>query len=379
MEHENRSVVISVSIISVLAILFVSFVWPGRYGSSPAFSSPTSSSSISSTISGSSIFDEEVVEEVFLRAHPAVVEVYSDLETEGSFVEITAGSGFLVDDQGHIVTNNHVVKGGERVRISLYDGTGAEAMVIGRSVAHDVALLKVDPQLVSGISPLEMGDSSLVRPGQLSIVIGNPFGLKNSVSVGVTSGVDRSRPSELGRLMPGMLQTDALISPGNSGGPMLNGSGQVVGITTAIELSSAKISQRIGFAVPVNTVKDLLPQLKGGKVVQPPFLGTYSQVLKPLLVERLAFPVEHGFYVTQIAPSSPAERAGLIASGVDDQGRPDAGGDIIVAVNGVPVKVGAEMTVELGRNRPGDEVILTVIRGNQRVQLAATLGDWPVK
>jgi putative serine protease PepD len=160
---------------------------------------------------------------------------------------------------------------------------------------------------------------------------------------------------------------------------MLNGSGQVVGITTAIELSSAKISQRIGFAVPVNTVKDLLPQLKGGKVVQPPFLGTYSQVLKPLLVERLAFPVEHGFYVTQIAPSSPAERAGLIASGVDDQGRPDAGGDIIVAVNGVPVKVGAEMTVELGRNRPGDEVILTVIRGNQRVQLAATLGDWPVK
>jgi S1-C subfamily serine protease len=252
-------------------------------------------------------------------------------------------------------------------------------MVIGRSVAHDVALLKVDPQLVSAISPLEMGDSSLVRPGQLSIVIGNPFGLKNSVSVGVTSGVNRGLPSELGRLMPGMLQTDALISPGSSGGPMLNGSGQVIGITTAIELSSARISQRVGFAVPVNTVKDLLPQLKGQKVVQPPWLGTYSQVLKPLLVERLGLPVEYGFYVTQIAPNSPAEQAGLIASGVDDQGRPDAGGDIIVAVNGVAVEVGAEMTAELGRNRPGDEVILTVVRGDERVQLAATLGDWPVK
>jgi S1-C subfamily serine protease len=375
MTHENRSLVIGISIISALAILFVSFVWPGRDGSSPAFNSPTSGSSIF----GSAIFDEEMVEAVFFRAGPAVVEVFSDLETEGSFVEITSGSGFLIDDQGHIITNNHVVKGGERVRISLYDGTGAEAMVIGRSVAHDVALLKVDPQLVSAISPLEMGDSSLVRPGQLSIVIGNPFGLKNSVSVGVTSGVNRGLPSELGRLMPGMLQTDALISPGSSGGPMLNGSGQVIGITTAIELSSARISQRVGFAVPVNTVKDLLPQLKGQKVVQPPWLGTYSQVLKPLLVERLGLPVEYGFYVTQIAPNSPAEQAGLIASGVDDQGRPDAGGDIIVAVNGVAVEVGAEMTAELGRNRPGDEVILTVVRGDERVQLAATLGDWPVK
>jgi S1-C subfamily serine protease len=375
MTHENRSLVIGISIISALAILFVSFVWPGRDGSSPAFNSPTSGSSKF----GSAIFDEEMVEAVFFRAGPAVVEVFSDLETEGSFVEITSGSGFLIDDQGHIITNNHVVKGGERVRISLYDGTGAEAMVIGRSVAHDVALLKVDPQLVSAISPLEMGDSSLVRPGQLSIVIGNPFGLKNSVSVGVTSGVNRGLPSELGRLMPGMLQTDALISPGSSGGPMLNGSGQVIGITTAIELSSARISQRVGFAVPVNTVKDLLPQLKGQKVVQPPWLGTYSQVLKPLLVERLGLPVEYGFYVTQIAPNSPAEQAGLIASGVDDQGRPDAGGDIIVAVNGVAVEVGAEMTAELGRNRPGDEVILTVVRGDERVQLAATLGDWPVK
>jgi 2-alkenal reductase len=252
-------------------------------------------------------------------------------------------------------------------------------MVIGRSVAHDVALLKVSPQMVAGIVPLEMGDSSLVRPGQLSIVIGNPFGLKNSVSVGVTSGVDRGLPSELGRLMPGMLQTDALISPGSSGGPMLNGSGQVIGITTAIELSSARISQRIGFAVPINTVMDLLPQLKGQKVVAPPWLGTYSQGVKPLLVERLALPIEHGFYITQIAPDSPAAAAGLIASGVDEQGRPDAGGDIIVAVNGVPVEKGAEMTAELSRNQPGDEVVLTVVRGEDRVELTAILGNWPVE
>jgi 2-alkenal reductase len=367
MDRENRSLVISISIISVLAILFVSVVWPGPGATSPAFSSSVFSS----------VFNEEMVEEVFFRASPAVVEVYADLETDGSFVEITSGSGFLIDKQGYIVTNNHVVKNGERVRISLDDGTNAEAVVVGRSVAHDVALLKVDPQVVAAITPLEMGDSSLVSPGQLAIVIGNPFGLRNSVSVGVTSGVNRGLPSELGRLMPGMLQTDALISPGNSGGPMLNSSGQVVGITTAIELSSAKITQRIGFAVPINVVRDLLPELKGQRVVQPPWLGTFSQVLKPLLVERLELPVEHGFYVIQIAPGSPADRAGLIASGRDSQGRPASGGDIIVAVDGVPVNIGAQMTAELSRNRPGDEVVLTVVRGSQRIQITATLGNWP--
>ncbi|MDA1219659.1 MAG: trypsin-like peptidase domain-containing protein [Chloroflexi bacterium] len=330
-----------------------------------------------SPASGSSIFNEELVEEVFFRVGPAVVEVYSDLESEGSFVEITSGSGFLIDDQGYIITNNHVVKNGDRIRISLYDGTNTEAVVIGRSLAHDVALLKVDPQVVAGITPVEMGDSDLVHPGQLAIVIGSPFGLKNSVSVGVNSGVNRGLPSELGRLIPGMLQTDALISPGNSGGPMLNSAGQVVGITTAIELSSAKITQRIGFAVPINTVRDLLPQLKGEKVVGPPWLGTHSQGLKPLLVERLALPVEHGFYVTQITPDSPAAQAGLIASGVDGQGRPAAGGDIIVAVNGVPVQIGAEMTAELSRNRPGDAVVLTVVRGSEEMQLTVTLGNWP--
>jgi S1-C subfamily serine protease len=158
---------------------------------------------------------------------------------------------------------------------------------------------------------------------------------------------------------------------------MLNSSGQVVGITTAIELSSAKITQRIGFAVPINVVRDLLPELKGQRVVQPPWLGTFSQVLKPLLVERLELPVEHGFYVIQIAPGSPADRAGLIASGRDSQGRPASGGDIIVAVDGVPVNIGAQMTAELSRNRPGDEVVLTVVRGSQRIQITATLGNWP--
>jgi S1-C subfamily serine protease len=209
------------------------------------------------------------------------------------------------------------------------------------------------------------------------IIIGSPFGLKNSVSVGVSSGVNRSLPSDLGRFIPGMLQTDALISPGNSGGPMLNSAGQVVGITTAIELSSDRVSQRIGFAVPINTLKELLPQLKEPGTVRPPWLGTMSQSLRPLLVERLSLPVERGFYVIRVAPGSPAEKAGLLASGVDNEGRPAAGGDIIVAVNGVPVATGADLTAQLNRHRPGDEVMLTVVRDGTDAQLMVILGEWP--
>ena len=293
-------------------------------------------------------------------------------------MEVTSGSGFLIDQEGHIVTNNHVIEQAQRVRISFSDNTSAEAKVLGRNPANDLALLKVEPELVKDIEPVELGDSSKVRPGQLAIIIGSPFGLKNSVSVGVSSGVDRGLPSKLGRFIPGMLQTDALISPGNSGGPMLNRAGQVVGITTAVELSSAQLNQSIGFAVPVNTLRELLPQLKEPATVRPPWLGTLSQSLRPLLVERLELPVERGFYIIRIIPGSPAEQAGLIPSGVDANGRPATGGDIIIiAAEGVPVESGTDLTTELNRHQAGEQITLTVIRNGTETQVGVTLGEWP--
>lgn len=366
MDRENRFLVITITVISVLAILFVAFVWPGQDGQT-----------LFSDNSRSTVFDEDLVQEVFYRVGPAVVEVYSDVESEGGFLEMTSGSGFLIDEQGHIVTNNHVVKNADRVRISFYDGRAAEAVVLGINPANDIALLKVDERSVSGIEPVPMGDSSLVRPGQMAIIIGSPFGLKNSVSVGISSGINRGLPSDLGRFIPGMIQTDALISPGNSGGPMLNSAGEVVGITTAIELSSDRVSQRIGFAVPINTVQQLLPRLKEQEVVRPPWLGTLSRSVNSLMVERLALPVEHGFYVLEITPNSPADQAGLIASGFDIDGRPAPGGDIIVAVNDVPVSDGAEMTAQINRSLPGDEISLTVIREGEEILLDVVLGEWP--
>jgi len=264
MSRETRLLVMAITAISVVAILSVALVWPWSGGVASFSSAPT-------------LFDEGLVQEVYRRVSPAVVEIYADQKARGSFVEVTSGSGFLIDQEGHIVTNNHVIEQAQRVRISFSDNTSAEAKVLGRNPANDLALLKVEPELVKDIEPVELGDSSKVRPGQLAIIIGSPFGLKNSVSVGVSSGVDRGLPSKLGRFIPGMLQTDALISPGNSGGPMLNRAGQVVGITTAVELSSAQLNQSIGFAVPVNTLRELLPQLKEPATVQPPGWALYPR------------------------------------------------------------------------------------------------------
>ncbi|MCH8744051.1 MAG: trypsin-like peptidase domain-containing protein [Chloroflexi bacterium] len=365
MDRENRFLVISITVVSVLAILFVTLVWPGPDGA------------LFSDSSSTSIFDENLVEEVYYRVSPAVVEVYADLESNGTFTEISAGSGFLIDRQGHIITNDHVVRNADRVRISFFDGADAVAVVLGRNPANDIAMLKVEAALVSDIEPVTMGDSSLVRPGQLAIIIGSPFGLKNSVAVGISSGINRGLPSGLGRFIPGMLQTDALISPGNSGGPMLNSAGQVVGITTAIEFSSDQVNQRIGFAVPINIVQKLIPHLKVQKVVRPPWLGILSQSLKPLIVERLDLPLGHGFYVVQTTPNGPADVAGLIGSGFDDAGQPASGGDIIIAINDVPVSSGAEMTAQINRNLPGDEITLTVVRNGQEERLTLVLGQWP--
>jgi serine protease Do len=175
--------------------------------------------------------------------------------------EYASGSGFLIDQEGYIVTSNHVIQGADRIRVSLSERQDAVAEVRAIDFTNDLALLKVGPHQVSHIEPVELGDATTVQPGQMVIIIGSPFGLNNSVSVGVSSGVNRVLPGHAGPAISGMLQTDALIAPGNSGGPMLNRSGQAIGITTAMELTSGETTRSIGFAVPSNHVLRLMAQL----------------------------------------------------------------------------------------------------------------------
>ena len=289
MDRSTNSLLATLTVISIVVLLVVNFVAPS-----------TGFLDVSTDLSAASLYNEELVQGIYERVSPAVVEVYVDQKVDGSFIEISSGSGFIVDREGHIATNNHVIAKADRVRIVFMDDTNVEAKVLGRNPANDLALLKVAQTAVSQIQPVEFGDSALVQPGQLAIAIGSPFGLKGTVTVGVNSGINRGLRSDLGRFIPGMLQTDALINPGNSGGPLLNSAGQVVGINTAIELSSAELNQRsIGFAVPINTLAELLPQLKKEQVLYPPWLGTVSQSLGPLLFERLGLPVNQGSFAVE--------------------------------------------------------------------------------
>ena len=369
----SKSFALAVTAVSSAVILVVAFAWFG-----PGLGSAV-------TPASASLFDEEVVRAVYDLVSPAVVDVNVDQKEGDSFSRLGFGSGFVIDSQGHVVTNNHVIQQADRVRVSFQDGTSALAEVLGTNPANDLALLKVPSEAVAGIDPIPFGDSDKARPGQLAIAIGSPFGLDGSVTVGVISGVDRTLDSDIDRPISGVLQTDALINPGNSGGPLLNRSGEVLGINTAIQVSSydlrnPQLTRRsIGFAVPINTLLSLLTDLKAGKTVRPPWLGISALSLDSSLVESLGLEMErnHGVYVTQVMPGSPAKDAELIPSGTLRLGQPDRGGDIIVALGGVEVKTVGDLITQLNRYAPGIEIELTLIRGGEETGVMVTLGEWP--
>ena len=352
---------------AAVVIVIVAFLWlgPGR-------------DLYFNIASASVLFDEQGVIDIYELVSPSVVEVTAGRGVDDGFRGTSGGSGFLIDSQGHVVTNNHVVEGFSTVSVRFSDGAWVEAEVLGRNPAGDQALLKVDPSVVVGKTPVVLGDSSELKPGQMAIAIGNPFGLEGSVTVGVISQLGRDLPSAVGRRIPNVIQTDALINPGNSGGPLLDSSGAVVGINTAIQISPlGGASKRIGFAVPINDLKEVLPDLKAGNILSPPWLGIRAADVDSGLAQRLDLGLDRGVYVTGVMEDSPAEEAGLVESGVGDRGRPAAGGDVVTAVDGVDVDNTAELIAELNGKQPEDQVTLTVVRGDETLDVQVTLGEWP--
>ena len=367
MSNVARGVGLGMAAAAAAVIVVVAYLWVGP-----------GNNSIFKTASASVLFNEQQVINVYGQVSPAVVEVNTGRGTGSDLVRAGSGSGFLIDSEGHIVTNYHVVDGAGSVSIKFSNGTGAAATVVGAYPANDVALLKVDPAAVAGIQPVTLADSDNLTPGQMAIAIGNPFGLEGSVTVGVVSQVGRDLPSNLGRPISNVIQTDALINPGNSGGPLLDSDGAVIGINTAIQVSPTNgVSKGIGFAVPINTLKTALPQLKAGGTIKPPWLGIQATDIDSLLAERLELPVNSGVYVTGVAPQGPAGEAGVVESGVGARGRAAVGGDIITAVDGVAVATVAELVAQLNNHLSGDQVILTVIRGSETIQVTVALGEWP--
>ena len=258
MEGATKTFALAITAVSAAVIAVVSFAWfgPGL----PSFSAPASAESL---------FDQAQIQAIYDQVSPAVVEINLDRQRGDEFIEDGFGSGFLIDRQGHIATNNHVIEGADRVRVSFRDGTSYTATILGRNLVNDLALLQVPPEAVIGIEPVEFGDASLVRPGHLAIAIGSPFRMEGSVTAGIISGVDRVLPSRKGHSISGVLQTDALIGPGNSGGPLLNAAGQVVGINTAIQISPTWDRRTTGFAIPIDNLATHLTQLKEEGIVRP--------------------------------------------------------------------------------------------------------------
>lgn len=314
---------------------------------------------------GPVLVEEQQVVDIYEEASPAVVQIE---------VGVSTGSGFLIDDEGHVLTNSHVVAAASSVTVTLSDGTELHGTVLGVDAADDLALVKVDASDVSHITSLTLGDSDNVHPGQMAIALGSPYGLEGTITVGVVSGLDRTLTGDDGRPITDVIQTDAALNPGNSGGPLLNSEGEVIGINTAIESQSAN---GVGFAVPINTAKDMLLRLEQGEKVSRPWLGVGGTTLTGEMADALDLAVDQGVYVLEVVRGSPADEAGLIGGGTTFGGDPDKGGDVITAIDGERVESIEELINFLNSKEAGDEVVLTVNRGGEILELSVTLAAFP--
>jgi S1-C subfamily serine protease len=305
-------------------------------------------------------------------------------EGESSGGGVATGSGFLIDNEGHIVTNNHVVEGATKVEVKLGSSdTEHEAEVVGTDPATDVALLKVDVP-TDQQHPLSLGDSSKVNVGDPVVAIGNPFGLDRTVTAGIVSALQRQIQAPNGFAISHVIQTDAAINPGNSGGPLIDSSGSVIGINSQIQTGgSGEGNVGIGFAVPINTAREVVEQIEEHGKVQHAYIGISGGDVTPALAKALKLPAEKGVLVNEVVKGSPADKAGLEGGDTEAtiEGAPvRLGGDIITEVEGKPVSSMEEVVDAVNSAQPGDKMELTVLRGDDEAKhVTVTLGVRPAK
>lgn len=321
--------------------------------------------------------DEEINIQIYEALSPGVVNITSTrLELNFWFDVIPrqgTGSGFFLDRQGHILTNNHVIEEAKQLEVTLADHSKFDAQVVGRDPINDIALLKIDCPPDTCL-PIQLADDPILKVGQKVLAIGNPFGLERTLTTGIISSVGRSLQTRNG-IIENLIQTDAAINPGNSGGPLLNRHGELIGINTAIVSRSGE-NVGIGFAVPVQTLTRIIPDLlEHGRVLRPWF-GTRGRRLDSQLSRALQLPVEEGFLVEQVEPGSTADEAGI------QGGKRRAfygnipiliGGDVIVELGGQPVRSAQDLIQILESKRPGDTISIAYYRGEKRIEKTVEL------
>ncbi|MCA9971826.1 MAG: trypsin-like peptidase domain-containing protein [Anaerolineales bacterium] len=326
-----------------------------------------------------------------LPANLALTELYAELNPGVVNVQVFitqglggqgAGSGFILDEEGHIITNNHVVADADDVTVIFYNGFESHAEVIGLDDDSDLAVLRVD-EMAEGAFPLPLGDSDEVEAGEWVIAIGNPFSLGGSITLGIVSAVGRSIPSGVTPFsIPQAIQTDAAINPGNSGGPLLDLNGRIIGVNAQIRTTAGVAANSgVGFAVPVNVVRRIAPALIAQGRYEWPWLGVNNPASVNLLLQQAnGLETQQGVYIHQVVPGGPADRAGL-------QGSTDVtlvngleiptGGDVILEVDGERLESLDELLSAIAFRDPGDDMQLTVLRDGRQEQLTVTLDARP--
>ena len=361
-------------VVAVLTLLFRSILLPVNWSS--LFSSDSQQNATPRIVEarGNLAQDEKSTIELFENSRDSVVFITThqrvmDVWTRNIFsVPGGTGSGFVWDDDGHIVTNLHVIKSASEAIVRLADGRDYKAALVGSSPAHDISVLKVGIG-IQRPTPVPLGTSHDLKVGQKVFAIGNPFGLDWTLTTGIVSALDRSLPGEDGRLIDNLIQTDAAINPGNSGGPLLDSAGRLIGINTMIYSPSGR-STGIGFAVPVDTVNRVVPQLiSRGKYIRPGLGITVDSKLNNRLTGMLEI---KGVVILSVNPGTAAEKSGLKGATISRDGRvkPE---DVIVALDGHLIESVDELLSILDKYKVGDVVQVTVLREENEVTLPVTL------
>jgi len=332
--------------------------------------------------------DEQNNIDIYKTNHLATVNITSIVYQRDFFFQVFPqkgiGSGFIINDEGEILTNNHVVSGSRNITVTLSDKNHYPATVVGLDRRSDLAILRIHAG--RKLPFVRLGNSDTLVVGQKVLAIGNPFGLEGTLTTGIVSSLGRSLQNEDGNPLEGLIQTDAAINPGNSGGPLLDSSGNVIGINTAIYGSQTASGEAgsigIGFAMPINRAKEKLEEYRTTGKISHPVLGITQPVLvQGDLAEELNMPASGGLLIQGIEEGSPAEAAGLRGPSrsviVGGRYRLGIGGDLIVAIDGNPVDGQDALTRALSQKRPGETMVLTIFRGNRTMKVTVTLGSAP--
>ncbi len=381
------SAVLGGAIVAAIGLLAISAGWVDAGGGGTTISAaPLAAPAVDTHDGGSAntvnqIYQRDGQGVAFIQAQQPARQASPFDPFGGSGGGIATGSGFLLDTDGHVLTNNHVVSGSKQIQVKLGDSeTTYDAQVVGTDPATDLALLKIDAP-ADQLHPLALGDSSKIEVGDPVVAIGNPFGLDRTVTSGIVSALQRQIQAPNGFAISNVIQTDAAINPGNSGGPLIDAAGQVVGINSQIETGgSGRGNVGIGFAIPINTARDVISQLESSGQVEHAFLGITGATIDSTLSQAVNLPVSSGVLVQDVVQGGPADKAGIKGgdtSATIDGASLSLGGDIITAINHKEVSSMDEVVTIVNGAKPGEKIDVSVLRGGSTKTVTVTLGDRP--